>query len=174
MEKKITKIAIFDFDQTLVESPIPETGKIIYKEKTGNDYPHIGWWSKSDSLNTEIFDIPLIQSVKEAYDKVSLEENTFKILLTGRINKLSKEVESILEYHGLIFDSYHYNSGGATEIFKMKVMDELLIKFPDVTEMVIWEDRVLHALLFEEFLNSKIQNGRLKNFTITIVPTDII
>jgi hypothetical protein len=172
MENKITKIAIFDFDQTLVESPIPETGKIIYKEKTGNEWPHQGWWSKMESLNTEIFDIPLIKSVKDAYDNISKEENTVKILLTGRINKLSKEVEAILRLHGLVFDSYHYNSGGATETFKIKVMGDLLDKYPDVTEMVIWEDRVLHALLFKQFLEAQRKSGRLKKFTVTVVPPD--
>ena len=170
MEKKIMKIAIFDFDQTLVESPIPETGKIIYKEKTGKEWPYVGWWSKVETLSLDIFDIPLIQIVKESYNKISSEEGTINIMLTGRIKSLSKQVELVLEYHGLEFDEYHYNSGGPTEAFKMKVMDKLLEKYPDVTEMVIWEDREPHAILFEEFLKNKMEIGRIKNFTITVVP----
>ena len=34
----IERIAFFDFDGTLVNSPEPEEGKIIYKQKTGKDY----------------------------------------------------------------------------------------------------------------------------------------
>ena len=37
----ITKIAIFDFDGTLMDTPHPDAGKKEWEEKTGNDYPHI-------------------------------------------------------------------------------------------------------------------------------------
>ena len=33
MAQKITKLAIFDFDGTLVDTPLPETGKELYQEK---------------------------------------------------------------------------------------------------------------------------------------------
>ena len=41
-----TKVAFFDFDGTLMNSPTPENGKIIYKEKTGVNYPYEGWWGR--------------------------------------------------------------------------------------------------------------------------------
>ena len=32
---KITKLAIFDFDGTLVDTPLPDTGRQQYQDKTG-------------------------------------------------------------------------------------------------------------------------------------------
>lgn len=172
MERKITKIAVLDFDGTLVSTELPITGKQKYLEKTGKAWPHIGWWSKSESLDTDIFEAPLVEMVKEAYDKLKLEDETLMVMLTGRQIKLSTHVEKILEEHGLEFDEYHYNKGGATEVAKMKTMDMLLDKFPDVNEIVLWDDRILHLPIFTEFLENKRKIGRLKKFTVTLVPAD--
>lgn len=170
--RKITKLAVFDFDGTLCSTPLPDIGKSIFKEKTGKEFPHKGWWSKKESLDIDIFDIPMIDSVKEAYDKISLETDALKIMLTGRIKPLSKQVESILESHGLIFDKYYYNIGGSTEIYKMRIMDELFEKYPDADEIEIWEDREPHIQVFKTFLQEKIDSGRLKRFRITLVPVN--
>ena len=34
-EDKITKLSVFDFDGTTVDTGMPDTHKVIYKEKTG-------------------------------------------------------------------------------------------------------------------------------------------
>ncbi len=170
--RKITKIAIFDFDGTLVDSPLPDTGKPIFKEKTGKEWPHIGWFGKAESLDIDVFDIPLIDSVKEAYDALKLEEETLMVMLTGRRGVLAKEVERIIEAHELVFDEYHYNNGGATEDAKMKTMDRLLIKYQDVTEMIMFDDRLIHIPLFHDFLMDKVKTGRLEQYDIVVVPTE--
>lgn len=172
MTKKITKIAIFDFDGTLVDTELPITGKQKYLEKTGKEWPHQGWWGKAESLDTEIFETPLVEMVKEAYDKIKLEDETLMVMLTGRMIKLQVHVEKILEEHGLEFDEYHYNKGGATEVAKMKTIDMLLDKFPDVNEIVLFDDRLEHIPIFSEFLEEKSKSERIKSFTITVVPAD--
>lgn len=172
MKKKITKIAVFDFDGTLVSTELPITGKEIWLEKTGKEWPHQGWWGKAESLDTEVFETPLVEMVKEAYDTMKLEDETLMVMLTGRMIKLSTHVEKILEEHGLEFDEYHYNKGGATEVAKMKTMDMLLDKFPDVNEIVLWDDRIEHIPIFTEFLEKKRKSKRIKSFTITVVPAD--
>jgi len=63
------KLSVFDFDGTLVNSPLPEEGKKEYKEKTGQDWPHAGWWGQPMSLDSEIFDMNIIPSVIRAYLK---------------------------------------------------------------------------------------------------------
>ena len=170
--KKITKIAIFDFDGTLVDTELPITGKQKYLDKTGKEWPHQGWWGKAESLDTDIFETPLVEMVKEAYDTIKLEDETLMVMLTGRMIKLQTHVEKILEEHGLEFDEYHYNKGGATEIAKMKTMDMLLDKFPEVDEIVLFDDRLEHIPIFSTFLDEKRKSGRLKRFTITVVPAD--
>ena len=54
------------------------------------------------------------------YNREKAKPNTIMVMLTGRMIKLSTHVEKILEQHGLEFDEYHYNKGGATEIAKIK------------------------------------------------------
>ena len=54
--EQIRKVSIYDFDGTLIKTPEPELGKKIWKEKTGEDYPHKGWWGKRESLDIDIFE----------------------------------------------------------------------------------------------------------------------
>ena len=67
--EKVTRLAVFDFDGTLVDTPIPETGRGEYEQKTGKAWPHHGWWGREDSLDHTIFDIPVIPSVIADYEK---------------------------------------------------------------------------------------------------------
>ena len=53
------KLISFDFDDTLCHTPLPEDGKQIWFEKTGTEWPYNGWWSKPESLDLEVFDIPV-------------------------------------------------------------------------------------------------------------------
>lgn len=171
MDKKITKLAIFDFDGTLIDTPLPEVGKVIYQEKTGKPWPHEGWWGKSDSLDMEIFEMATVADVITDYEKEYADENTAVILLTGRMVKLTEHVMAILKAKELVFDDYHLNRGGATEVAKIKSMEKLLIKYPDVTEMELWDDRLLHVPIFQEFGDKLIADGRITHFKINVVPT---
>lgn len=169
-KEKITKLAIFDFDGTLINSPLPEVGKLIYQEKTGKPWPHEGWWGKSESLDMEIFEMATVADVITDYEKEYADENTAVILLTGRMVKLTEHVMAILKSKELVFDDYHLNRGGATEVAKIKSMEKLLIKYPDVTEMEQWDDRLSHIPIFQEWGNKQITSGRLTKFKINVVP----
>ena len=150
----ITRIAVFDFDGTLVNTPMPDTGKIEYKEKTGQEWPHTGWWGRPETLNMDIFDIPAIPSVVAAYHEERKNPNTLMVMLTGRIPKLHDLVKKILDSKGLRFDVYEYNNGGATLTSKIKSMEELLSKYPNVKSLVMWEDRLEHVDAFKAWGDS--------------------
>jgi hypothetical protein len=141
---KNTRIAIFDFDGTLVDTATPERGHAIYKEKTGQEWPYKGWWGRPESLDMDIFDMPVIPSVISAYKKEKATPNTLVIMLTGRIPKLSSEVKKILDANGLTFDAYLYNNLGSTLEFKIGILDKLIQLFPDVNEIRMWDDRNAH------------------------------
>lgn len=172
MTKKITKLSIFDFDQTLVSSPTPEIGRNIYKEKTGLDWPHQGWWSKPESLDMSIFDIAAYEDVVNAHAKELAAADTAVIMLTGRITKLSQHVEDVLAQKGLKFDEHHYNRGGETGDAKMKTMTKLLEKYTDVTYIEMWDDRDLHIERFRQFGEDLIKSGRLTHFKVNHVNSD--
>lgn len=164
MEK--TKIAIFDLDGTLLDTPLPQDGRVEYKEKTGNDWPFAGWWGQPLSLSSEIFDIKPIKDVISDYKKEKRDPQTLMVMLTGRIKKLSGYVEQLLKDNNLSFDEYHYNTGGSTDISKIKTMDSLLSKYPEVDELSIYEDRGEHISIFKEWGNKLVSSGRLKSFKI--------
>jgi FMN phosphatase YigB (HAD superfamily) len=154
-EEKITKISIFDFDGTLIDTPEPETGKTIYKEKTGNDWPFKGWWGRNEGLDMDVFDIKPIQKVVSDYNEEKVRPNTKVIMMTGRIPKNSEYVEKILNTYNLKFDEYIYKKASETLKFKIGKLDEMLETYPNLRELEMWEDRPEHTKAFREWGSNK-------------------
>ena len=166
---KVKKIAVFDFDGTLIMTPEPEDGRIEYKLKTGKDWPHKGWWGQKDSLDATIFDIPANQKVVDDYKANLDSDKILLVLLTGRITKLSKDVELILNKYNLHFDEYHYNNGGSTDKFKLSVLDSLIKKYSNTEYVEMWDDRLEHIPQFESWGKENIINGNIKDFNINVI-----
>lgn len=167
---KITKLSVFDFDGTLVDTPLPEFGKQEYKEKTGKDWPFPGWWGQPLSLDMDVFDMPTVPMVMSAYKKEKPNPETGMIMLTGRMVKLGDKVKNILDAKGLTFDEYHYNRGGSTEVAKIQTLNSLLNKYTDVTSVEMWDDRDEHIPIFQSWGDEKVESGRLSDFKINHVP----
>jgi hypothetical protein len=92
-------------------------------------------------------------------------------MMTGRLPKLSTEVETILRHKGLTFDKHIYNMGRATVDSKVKSLDKLLIEYPNVVDIEMWDDRVAHIPTFEAWGDKQKGAGRLTNFLVNLVPT---
>jgi hypothetical protein len=163
---EVTKISIFDFDGTLVDTGTPETHKDIWKEKTGTPYPHKGWWGRKESLDTTVFDFEPNKPVIDAYNSEKNISGNLMVMLTGRLPKLSNEVEAILSDNGLSFDHYMYNYGGSTLDNKIKQMGELLANNPDVKSISQYEDRVDHIPTFKAWGDGLVKSGRLEEFNL--------
>ena len=163
---KITKISVMDFDGTLVDTALPETGKIEYEKKTGKVWPHVGWWSKPESLDMNVFDMPVINSVVAAYKVEKANPETLCVMMTGRQPKLQNLVKAILDSKGLVFDKYIYSHGGNTIDSKIKSLNSLLLDYPKTTAVELWDDRTEHISSFEAWGNS---HPELK-FRINLVP----
>lgn len=155
LEESITKISIFDFDGTLMDTPEPETGKVIYKEKTGNDWPFKGWWGRNEGLDMDVFDIKPIPSVISDYNEEVVRPNTRVVMMTGRIPKNAEHVEKILNANNLKFDEYIYKKKSDTLGFKIGKLEEMLANYPNLREIEMWEDRVEHTKAFREWGTDK-------------------
>jgi hypothetical protein len=169
--EKITKLAVFDFDGTLVNSPLPDEGRIQYEQKTGRAWPHKGWWSKPESLDGEIFEIETIDDVIADYVIERGSQDTAVIMLTGRMERLSGHVEKILKDKELEFDEYHYNRGGSTDEAKIATLERLLEKYSNVKTVTLWDDRVEHVPIFQAWGDKKVKDGSIESFKINVVPT---
>jgi hypothetical protein len=165
----VTKLSVFDFDGTLIDTPLPEFGKPKWEEKTGTPWAHKGWWSKPESLDMKVFDMPTIPSVISAVKAEFAKDNTMVIMLTGRIPKLAKEVKAILDSKGLRFDAYLYNYGDETSANKREQMEKILKDHPSITEIELWDDRDLHIPVFQEWGDALVKSGRLTDFKINHV-----
>ena len=166
------KIAIFDFDGTLVDTPLPDPGKQDYERITGEKWPYQGWWGRRESLNMDVFDMPVLDDVIAEYNKAKAEPDTVVVMLTGRMIKLSTEVKKILDAKGLSFDEYHYNKGGRTDAAKVGTMAELLKKYPDVRVMEAFDDRQEHFPTFQQWGDEMMKaDGSLDVYKLNLVPS---
>lgn len=165
-----TKLKVYDFDGTLVNTPLPDDdNKAIWKEKTGKDWEG-GWFSNPDSLNMDVFDMSVIPSVISDYRRDASDPNSLVVMLTGRIPSVAKYVRAILDAKGLKFDDYLFNDGGATEDNKIEHMEMILKYNPNIREVSMWDDRDLHIPIFEAWGKEMIAKGYLDKFHITHVP----
>ena len=158
------KLACFDFDDTLFYTPNPQEGKKIWFDKTGENWKHIGWWGKSETLDTNIFDIPLNKWVHDKYINLTNDKETFVIVATGRLEKIKgmrDNIDKIFNKNGLQFDEVHLNTGSDTLNFKLKLFEQK-IETLGVEEFIIFDDRQEHLPEFEKWADNQ-------NIKITIV-----
>lgn len=92
------KIRIWDFDGCLMNTPMPDTGRIIWKEKTGKEYPHVGWWGRLESMNDDVFDI---QPRWDVLDIFNSDTNTINFILTSRLPRFTDLIWNLVDKHNL-------------------------------------------------------------------------
>lgn len=152
---KYKKLICFDFDATLFHTALEDEGKVIWKEKTGYDYPHIGWWSKPETLDTTIFDTPLNKPVYNEYLKAVSDSENFVILATGRIERLRPQVEAILNKNNLSFDGVFCKRGpGDTLYFKTKLFETFISELKP-EEFIMYDDRQEHLDKFGDWATTQ-------------------
>ncbi len=129
-----TVLNVFDFDGTLMDSPLPETGKEKYKELTGKEWPHKGWWGQVDSL--EPFEVKPIEGTKDLYNQYSVIPNSINVLMTNRLAKFEPVVKDKLR--GLyVFDYYDFKNDNREKPERIK---EILKNNPSIDTINIFDD----------------------------------
>jgi len=169
---QITKVSVFDFDGTLIDTTMPEIGKKMWEKAKGEDYPHKGWWSKRESLDLDIFPNDVFADMQAEFNKATGEGNTFVALVTGRITPLTNQVNAILNKHNLKFDDVvltgdkrfnKVDGKGASNTleFKINYLNSLQKQFPNLEQIEFWDDRDHHQATF-------IQWGKLQPIPVHI------
>ena len=174
----IKRIAIFDFDGTLIDTDTPESGKPLWQDEFGFEWPFKGWWGRAESLDSRIYfeknkdklspevygkgisknifeNNPILKTL-QAYREQSSRSDTIVILLTGRHSGVGNLVTDILNSKGLKFDDYIYKTGNLdTADFKVEVLNKLVSKNPGLQEIEIFEDRNDHLPIFQAWANNQ-------------------
>lgn len=131
------RLVIFDFDGTLIDSPEPEQGKLIWGEKMGQPYPHKGWWGRKESLDTNVFDIKPLPNMHAQLRKEQSTPDTDVIILTSRMEKLRQEVENVLDLNNIVVDDVILKKGNED---KGDVILKIVRYNPDISEIVVYDD----------------------------------
>jgi len=166
----VTKLSVFDFDGTLVDTgekglTADRPGAAQYKVNTGKDWPFGGWWGRKESLDTDVFDFKSLDS-KSAYKDELNKSNVLTIIATGRRDKLKHEVLNVLNKLGFRVNPKDLYCNDKSDTFRFKVdkFEEKLQENPSIREVELWDDR--HIEEFQQWGQSLLNSGRLNNFKI--------
>jgi hypothetical protein len=147
---KMKKVYCFDFDGTLFDTPQRNGGVSIWKSKVGKEWPHIGWWSKPETLDDTIFNIEVRDEIIEKYREAKLDKDSHIILATGRIEnpQMRKMVEHLLDRENLKFKGIYLNDCCETFKFKSNLFSKI-IEQTKCDEFIMYDDREEHLRKFE-------------------------
>lgn len=146
----IKRLAVFDMDGTLIDTPMPEQGKIMWEKHYGQKYPYLGWWGRPESLDLNVFDIVPFQSVKHQLDKEIATHDTFVIILTSRMEKLRTQVQAILDKNDISVDKLDMKRAEGDKGIKVL---RYVQQFPDLVEINVYEDRDTDIQSYENIRN---------------------
>ena len=153
-------LAIFDFDNTLFQSPVPNRDrldrKLYGKLMTQPEDKGLGWWQDTITLDPKYTtDIGLGfngKMVDVASWKLS-DPNTVSIVLTGRRETFRKRISELCISEGLFFDNIILKPDVSLSTLDYKKATlELLINTYNPSRIDIWDDREKHCDIFRKFL----------------------
>ena len=130
---------VFDFDGTLFDTPGPIEGKKEYLLATGRPWPQGGWYSRSETLMPplKVYPGPALHQFRTHCGR----SGSVTVVLTGRLERSRDAVERVLAAGGVRADRVILkNMDMATEDFKNHVISSLLVEFPKIKHVKIWED----------------------------------
>ena len=156
-----TRLVCFDFDGTLIHTNTPETGRVEWEKKTGLSWAGRGWWGNPESLNTNVFHPPVNQWVYNQFLKYQSDKNNYVFIATGRLAKLERQVQKVLDLHDIKCDLY-CNTGGETFNFKKHLFETLIDSYPSAKELIMFDDRHEHLIQFVEW-------GKKQSIKVTII-----
>ena len=175
-EDKITKLSVFDFDGTLVDTgeknlSADRPSAAQYKAKTGEDWPFGGWWGRKESLDTDVFDFKSLSSEADYKDELN-KSNVLTIIATGRRDKLKGHVLNVLKNLGFQVNpnNLYCNDKSDTFTFKVDKFNSILDANPSIREVELWDDRLSHFAAFNQWGNDLVNSGRLEYFNLNEIP----
>lgn len=139
-ENKIEKLCVFDFDQTLMQTPVKKIGVKMWEKYYNTKYPLTKWWSEYHSLDDNVFKyyIRPNKNILYEFNKNINNDDTWVIMLTHRLPLFKDRIKSILNKYKIYFDDHLFRRSYTLK--KSNDLEEYLIKFPNLKKIEIWDD----------------------------------
>ncbi|CCC69045.1 hypothetical protein NCAS_0C00550 [Naumovozyma castellii] len=197
----IKKLHVYDFDNTLYNSPQPtrelysrEVYQLVLHGLEGNNNgPY--WWSEpsflqqsfKDSLGTALYKYwneKVIKLAKMSY----AEPDTVSILMTGRRQDKFKELisdhldltraiwnfsHSELEFNAVVLKRPIDGVDVSTIEYKKKCLVDFIKFYPNLEEVTVYDDRRNQLLKFKAFFNELPHKNNFQWFVIPVPPRTV-
>ena len=162
------KLIIFDFDDTLFFTP-NKTEKNLEKVNKNRENKITGWWGRPESLDLNLFDIPINPSMRSVYmDNITAR----KILVTGRIKRCSSMVKKILDKNEIYLDKLYFCDHRKTVDFKLDIFEKEITAM-SYGEVEIYDDRKEHIDDFLKLVDKLNNQGQSISF-FNVIGTNMI
>ena len=147
--KQVNKLLIFDFDGTLVDSVGPAEGPGVYHQLTNDAWPHSGWLSCPQSLQSPlpVLPGPAMTAFRRLYDS----PNSACIVLTGRKVVVKDAVQGVLRDFNCVPERCVLRPAteGSTQLYKFNAIAELVKEY-NATSVHLWEDLAENLAVMHE------------------------
>jgi FMN phosphatase YigB (HAD superfamily) len=97
---KKAKIALWDCDGCLVDTPLPERDKTSWEKHHDKPWPFQGWWGRMESMCADAFNITTFADRHEEFVKLD-GEGFEQFILTSRLPRFTDRIKDILSANGL-------------------------------------------------------------------------
>jgi hypothetical protein len=145
---QITKISVFDLDETIVRMPSYTASKQVEASTEGNfSFPTpYSFYDHPSSMDRSLHNIQFISPVLEDWRLSIHDASSRTILITHRTENLRACVHTVLSPAGLEFDAV-YCLGRATEKFDTLIKE--LEENPSINEVSIYEDSLEQIIKYK-------------------------
>lgn len=157
-------INVFDFDNTLFKSPVPNpklwSRKAIGKLGSEVSQNGIGWYQNTLTLSDKyIKQDNFIESTVDDVKKSMNDPNSVTVLLTGRNVSYTDIVKFLVQKKGLRFDYMGLKPFGLKTFnfktdFIRNIISDAKSNNKKVIKINIWEDREEHISKFDKFFSN--------------------
>lgn len=154
----IFRVAFYDFDNTLVEMPNAEFAKEFWQRSKGTAYTKLGWWSKEESLDRDVFDFKPIPDVVKKLKRDFNDSLCWTVLLTNRLEKLKKNVNAILNDLNIELDEFKMVA--KSNMTKPMRIKEVLSELPQCNLIDVYDDDPGNIELFKELKKELEMDGK--------------
>ena len=147
------KLAVWDFDDTIIRTPGPESFKRLLNENImsldGINKNRFSFWDNPLSLDEDYFQLVSKKPAIDLWNKNELNPNISQILITNRCTSMLTHIDNILESLNIKMDGLYSGSDNGG---KIKVLKSLLNANQMYDHVQIIEDSIYNLYDYQEFL----------------------